>query len=94
MTQFAALSPTIELVYFGFAVCHQVVRVLVSGYITDHSDDSTELYWFYYKVHFTHRKLFNYCSFTISKESNNVTFGYFMVGNSPKRGDKIICKNH
>ena len=37
MIQFAALIPTIELVYFGFDVCQQVVRVRVSGYITDHS---------------------------------------------------------
>jgi hypothetical protein len=37
MIQFAALIPAIELVYFGFVFCQQVVRVLVSGNITDHS---------------------------------------------------------
>ena len=36
MIQFAALIPTTELMYLGFVVCQQVVRVLVSGYITDH----------------------------------------------------------
>ena len=35
--QFAALILVIELVYFGFVFCQQVVRVLVSGYNTDHS---------------------------------------------------------
>ena len=37
MIQFTAFIPAIDLVYFGFDVCQQVVRVVVSGYITDHS---------------------------------------------------------